>query len=43
MRVLAVDDNRDDLEQIQRCLIEENDIDLMLCDRPTVCTSRPSS
>jgi len=34
MRVLAVDDNRDDLEQIQRCLIEENDIDLMLCDRP---------
>lgn len=34
MRVLVVDDNHDDLEQIQRSLQSEADIEVLVCDRP---------
>ncbi len=34
MRVLVVDDNRDDLQQVERALAGETDIEVTLCDRP---------
>lgn len=34
MRVLVVDDNRDDLEQVNRALSNETNIEAILCDRP---------
>ncbi|MGB0964759.1 MAG: GGDEF domain-containing protein [Litorivicinus sp.] len=34
MRVLVVDDNRDDLQQVERALAGESEIEITLCDRP---------